>query len=114
MAPRVILIIAATMFCGCSTHPERRAASEPGLKAPTAALVSGEQIRVEVRLDRPSSAPFWTSVTIDQKGDIAVIGGTVHIAGLTPTEAAKTIRDYYAHKEAMWGHAPPRVSVSRF
>ncbi len=117
MAFRLVLTVGVALVCGCSAGPQHPSiytlVPDPAL----AALRPGERIRVEVRfrdLSQVLGQPFADTQTIDIGGDIKVLGGTVHVAGLTTQEAAGKINDYYAFKEAEWGRKPPEVSVSRF
>ena len=69
-----------------------------------------------MKFEHDLNPSFDDSVTIDQNGDIPVVGGRLPVAGLAPEEAAEKIRDYYGIKIREWhpGRPSPQVWVSRF
>jgi hypothetical protein len=121
MAFRFIIMLAIGVICGCSTQQAHRG-DDSGIttKWPSAPLACGEKIRVEVTFTEPTGIQppqpmLDASAGIDAKGDLKVLGGSVHVAGLTPAQAAEKIKDYYEFKQREWGHGTKvQVSVSRF
>ena len=104
-------MVCVLVICGCAAqHTHRTSIAEPS-KVAAAPLAAGETINMTSYTDRGGQG--WPC-TIDAQGNIALgLLGSVHVAGLTPTEAGKKIERMWLEKTLPDWYQPVRVEISR-
>lgn len=111
MTPSATAVMAVTLLllCGCATKREHSSQGPAVVSERALPLAPGETVRlVPTSIADP---PDGLEARIDPEGDVCLLLGVkVHVAGLTPTEAAAAIQKAYQPRYfKYWDFALVRV-----